>query len=1037
MKASIYQERFWLEWQLDPLNSKYNEFLIYNINGHLNLDKLKQAFKALSYKHPLLRSQFYRNEDGLHVQLIEDFKLPFEIVNINLSQPCDIFKIIKETIDIPFDLAHGPLWQARILHVREQQYWLVIMFHHIIIDGNSFDIVRNDLALFYNQPEKIKQLQNTEAYINHFKKSLEAVNFLGNANELIQQGLRYYKDKLANQSLHYGLGKDSDEQVSFFFSLDKSIRNQIKNFCQNHDCKLFRFMAVIYAVFLYRYFGQKKFCITYPVNMRQKADQDILASLINMQLLPIELQPTSTFWDVLTQVVENRQVTQGLVWPYEKIITYLKDENIITNSDSANIVLSETDLKLRPINLDGVQIASIQMPKPSLPYDISLEYECYKDDIYIQLSIKRHWFDASYHSEQIQQDISSIIKCICDYPQISFKQLLLLDKLQQQNMMNLSSELCSYKLCDMRIEEKFEQIVKQYAEEIAIIDSHKKITYSQLAEMVDVIAANLMQKLNSKVRLVGIAMQHSAELIAVILALFKLGRAYLPVVPNLPSAYLKDIINQSQLEVIITDQEINIEVEKQLKINFINDLLTKSSLNLEHNEKIDNDLAYVLFTSGTTGSPKGVMIRHGSIVNLILSCQSFYQISCQDIVPWFHSYGFDYSVWEMWAALLNGGKLLILDDLITRSPRAFTEYMSQHHVTVINQTPTALKQWIIYLTENKAVLPDLSSVRIIISGGEPLYPHNVEALLLNKTPLRCRIFNMYGITEDCVHSTIFEITPNFLRQQYSLIGKMLPGKQALVIDEDCNIKPVGCCGELLISGFGVAQGYFNQPEMTKERFIQLSENELQKIWFKTGDQVRLLPSGGFEYIGRKDTQVKIRGYRIDLKIVEAYLCRLKGVLDAKVILDNNQLFAFLVLDNDVTILNIMSLARANLPHYMLPDRFIKISNLPRTTNNKIDEKKLLAMSKIKIELPDVLSENTTDEITLQIIAIWKRLLPNHTFDLKDNFFDCGGNSILLAALQGHLEKCFSIKFPIIEFFNHSTIAEMTKMVKKYLRVMSV
>jgi amino acid adenylation domain-containing protein len=1029
MKASIYQERFWLEWELDPLNPKYNESLVYNIKGNLDLNLLKSAFLGLLHKHPILKSQFTENNDRLNLQLV-NFEMYFEVIDIDPISSQSIDNLISQIINIPFDLQNIPLWRAKILRSNNHDFWLVVVFHHIIIDGNSFELFRNDLSQFYNKPHLIAQtIKDSKKYELDFEKYLKKENSRIK-DYAIRSGLQYYEEKLVHIPLQYEINTSSNDQVTFFFSLANSASKQLKSFCKKNKCNPFRFISAVFAIFLYKYFGQKKFCIAYPVNMRPPAKKNMLGSFINMQLFPIAIDLNTSFKDVLFQIIKSRESTQDLALPYEKIISHLKQKNIIDTADSINVVISETDLKLRAIDLSNLQSSSIQVQKTSLPFDISFEYQFDESNVYIQLSVKNHWFDRQHHGEQLRQHLSDIIKNAINYFQTPLYQLSLIRASQLQSMMNLSEVQKSFSICSMRIEKKFEQIVKQYPNQVAIIDLNRKTTYSQLAQMAETIAINLASRLRHEAELVGITMRHSAELVAVIIALFKLGKAYLPIRADLPTSYMNEIISSSKLKVIITDQDIQCEIEQLLRITDLRDTSTVKLKNIKNNAH--SDIAYILYTSGTTGIPKGVMIKHESIVNLVSACQSFYNLSERDVIPWFHSYSFDFSVWEIWSALLNGAGLLILNECVTRSPREFTQYVSQYNVTVINQTPTALKQWLGYLAESNESLPSLSSVRIIISGGEALYSNHVEAFLLKKTALDCRIFNMYGITEDAVHSTIFEVTINYLEQKHSIIGKMLPGKVGLVVDENNNIMPIGCTGELLISGFGVSEGYLNQISITQERFIQLSEIDSKKIWLKTGDQVRSLPSGDFEYVGRKDSQIKMRGYRIDSKDIEIRLGQLKAVKDIKIIAAANALLAFVVLDENTMISEISDYAKTSLPYYMIPSKFIRINLMPRTINNKINEKKLLKMEKSKQEEPKIFQEKDSDKIMLQIAEIWKKVLLNSEFNLDDNFFDCGGNSILLVNMQNLLEAHFSIKVPMVEFFKYPTIVDMARRIKQYI-----
>ncbi|MCX7124068.1 MAG: amino acid adenylation domain-containing protein [Gammaproteobacteria bacterium] len=629
---------------------------------------------------------------------------------------------------------------------------------------------------------------------------------------------------------------------------------------------------------------------------------------------------------------------------------------------------------------------------------------------------------------QFKQHLIAMIDFACDRPQ------------EQLSALTLSQPFTpdlEFFVEKTRIEEKFDEIAKHFSSQVAFQNADEQTSYAELSKMVHCIAANLapQTKAIQNFPVVGLSMHHGPELIATMLALFKLGLTYLPIRPDLPPSYIKEIIDQSGLKLIISNNSVSGSLNSGVQILYVEDLLKESKgsfskIMLENKNK--NELAYILYTSGTMGTPKGVMVKHSNITNLISSCQSFYNFSSQDIIPWFHSYAFDFSVWEIWAALLNGATVLLVDEFVAKSPREFTAYIAKYQATFINQTPTALKQWLTYLAAKTDALPDLSKVRVILTGGEALYPHHVSLLLSKKTPLQCKIFNMYGITEDTVHSTIFEVTASYLDQNKSVIGKMLPGKNALIVDRANLIRPVGCPGELVISGFGVANGYLHQVDLTNCKFTQIPEVSPEVVWFKTGDQVRLLPSGHFEYLGREDAQIKIRGYRIDYKDVEARLARLEGVVDVKVVPSDDALIAFLILSPDAVIADIQILAKATLPYYMMPGQFCSVGSIPQTINNKVDEKKLLEITRQSSIVKAGSAEYIDNPVMQKIVEIWHAILPESSFEIEDNFFDCGGNSILLISLQEKLEKTFSIELPIVEFFIHPNVESMTTVVERLI-----
>jgi amino acid adenylation domain-containing protein len=445
------------------------------------------------------------------------------------------------------------------------------------------------------------------------------------------------------------------------------------------------------------------------------------------------------------------------------------------------------------------------------------------------------------------------------------------------------------------------------------------------------------------------------------------------------------------------------------------------------------NLAYVIYTSGSTGKPKGVLVTHGNVTRLFDATDPWYHFGPEDVWTLFHSYAFDFSVWEIWGALLYGGRLVIVPFEVSRSPKEFHKLLVDERVTVLNQTPSAFYQ-LIQAEETGEAKGNLS-LRLVIFGGEALELKYLKPWFKrhgDKTP---QMVNMYGITETTVHVTYRPITYEDVESgQGSVIGVAIPDLQLYVLDGNLVPVPVGVAGELYVGGAGLGRGYLNRPELTMERFIPdpFSTKPGARL-YKSGDVARFLPNRDLEYLGRADQQVQIRGFRVELGEIESVLVEHESVNQAVVIiregrLGDQRLVAYLV-PGSVGALNIPELRkhlRKKLPEYMIPQHFVELEVIPLTPNGKVDRR---ALPEPKVDRQTEESYVAPrSEVEKTIASIWQELLDIKNVGIHDNFFELGGHSLLLVRMITRLKKTFGKELSIVEMFRHPTIAALASFV---------
>jgi amino acid adenylation domain-containing protein len=528
-----------------------------------------------------------------------------------------------------------------------------------------------------------------------------------------------------------------------------------------------------------------------------------------------------------------------------------------------------------------------------------------------------------------------------------------------------------------------------------------------------------------------------------LLAILKAGGAYVPLDPAYPSERLAYMLGDAAPRVLLIQEHLrgrlpNTAAEMIALDNDRNEIAQQPSSNLNARilELRAHHLAYVIYTSGSTGEPKGVMVEHGNVTRLFAATEQCFGFNEGDVWTLFHSIAFDFSVWELWGALLYGGRLVVVPYLTARSPQEFYRLLCEEGVTVLNQTPSAFAQLIDAQAERAG---DRHSLRVVIFGGEALELRTLRPWVERNGAERPQLVNMYGITETTVHVTYRPLTEEDIESERgSLVGKPIPDLQAYLLDRHRQPVPIGVVGEIYIGGAGVARGYLNRPELTAERFVaDPFSADPQARLYKTGDLGRWRVDGAIEYLGRNDHQVKIRGFRIELGEIEAQLVRHAQVKEAVVIAREDvpgekRLVAYVIpedpsgVEMNLSVEALRAHLKSVLPEYMVPGAFVMLERFPLTPNGKLDRRTLPAP-----ELGAYVSreyEAPQGEVEEILAGIWQKLLRVERVGREDNFFELGGHSILATQVMVRVRSSLSIEIPMSVLFEFRTLKQLSAQV---------
>jgi amino acid adenylation domain-containing protein len=531
------------------------------------------------------------------------------------------------------------------------------------------------------------------------------------------------------------------------------------------------------------------------------------------------------------------------------------------------------------------------------------------------------------------------------------------------------------------------------------------------------------------------------EMIVGILGILKAGGAYIPLDPTHPPERLAAILEDAQVSILLTQQQLveNLPeyVGKRVCLDADWDVIAAQKDDNPAYKGILDNLAYVIYTSGSTGKPKGVLVQHVNVIRLFTTTEQWFHFNQNDVWTLFHSVAFDFSVWEIWGALLHGGRLIVVPYIVSRSPEEFYHLLSRSQVTVLNQTPGAFSQ-LIQVEESNKALPELS-LRLVIFGGEALKLPTLKPWFDRHGDRVPQLVNMYGITETTVHVTYHPLTIADLDRTGSIIGRPLPDLQVYLFDRHFQPVPIGIPGEMYISGSGVARGYLQRSDLTAERFITNPFSNKSARLYKSGDLARYLPNGELEYLGRIDQQVKIRGFRIELGEVEAAISQHPQVSQVTVIdapeerlrqrediPGNKQLVAYVVTPSgkEVSSTEIRTYLKDKLPNYAIPAVVVCLDRLPLTPNGKVDRVALPAPDmSLSLSEKFVLPHTKTEQV---LANIWAEILNIEKIGINDNFFDLGGHSLLATQIVSRIHEALEVKLPLQDLFEQTTIASLAE-----------
>ncbi|MFC5741590.1 non-ribosomal peptide synthetase, partial [Dyella tabacisoli] len=1051
LPLSFTQRRLWFLQQFEGPGAFYNMPLALRLEGVLDAAALQAALGDLVSRHESLRTIFPHTDTPS--QLVLDHAEPaFAVIDVTEDA---LLQAVSEAVAYAFDLTREIPLRGQLFRLGAQDHVLVLLLHHIVGDGASIAPMMRDLAQAYAARLEGRAPHWTPLPVQYADYTLWQNRLLGEESDprsLIARQIEYWKQALADLPEQLSLPTDQVRpSVSSYrgqhvdFMLPAELHGQLLALARQHRVTLFMVLQAALAAWLTRLGAGTDIPIGSLIAGRTDAALDDLVGLfINTLVLRTDTSGNPTFEDLLARVRHTDLAAyeqQDL--PFEQLVEVLNPSRSLSHHPLFQVMLVLQNTAHATLDLPGLRCSQQSFELATAKFDLSFDFaERLHEDgtpagLYGNLEFALDLFSPAT-AQTLVERLQRVLTAVAAEPTQPIGRIELLDMAEREQLLvgwNPPAPTPSA----ITITALFEQQAVRHPDAVAATYEQQRLSYAQLNEQANRLAHALIERGVNAEDLVAIALPRSLDMVVAVLAVLKAGAAYLPLDPDYPSERLAYMLDDARPVQLLSYRASATALPTfDTPLLALDDLDTLAALQAQptHNPSPraqPEHCAYVIYTSGSTGKPKGVLISHQNVVSLFHTSENDFRFGIEDVWTLFHSYAFDFSVWEIWGALLYGGRLVVVPHSVTRSSGEFLQLLVDEQVTVLNQTPSAFYQLIQADAEQPAV-GDRLALRTVVFGGEALDLRRLQEWYARHAEDAPRLVNMYGITEITVHASYMPLDRAMAEQSAgSLIGRATPDLQLYVLDENLQPVPVGVPGELYVAGVGLARGYLKRPGLTASRFVANPFAVGERL-YRSGDLARWRADSVLDFLGRADEQVKIRGFRIELGEIEAALRSLDGVAQARVIVREDrpgqkQLVAYVVTEAghahthtepDATAMAALrSTLATQLPDYMVPAALVAIDALPLTTNGKLDRKALPA--------PDFTPTSTRAPRNAQeeiLCTLFAEVLGLERVGIDDSFFDIGGHSLLAIRLIGQIRAKLKVELSIRTLFEARTVAAL-------------
>ena len=1056
---SFQQEQIWFLSKLVPNNRAYNFQFTLTLKGKLDKKILVKFLNEMVIRHEILRTTFHEGTRG-PIQIVHaPWKVKLNEADLTVlpedKKAGEAEKLIEKVLSHSFDFSKLPLISWSLFKISEEEHIFLHMEHHFLHDGWEAGIFLREMKAFYCACLEGKPSPLPELPIQYADYTIWQRNNL--SGDRLEEKISYWINKIKDYPTVLNLPADHPRPFVQSFNgsairldLKRSLYHSLREFSRNNKVTLFNTMYSAFSILISKYSRQSQFLIgTGVANRNLKETEGLMGMFVNTVLLYSDLSNNPTFQDLIN-TTKASMIYDAAHYdiPFMHIVERLKAGVTPGRNPLFQVLFAFHDSDVPLLDFGGLHGELFEKHNATSKLDMNVicipraEQHVATESAHLEtedITIVWEYNSDIFERETIQgmfDHYMVLLEEVIKFPEKKVQDIDLLDQKEKQKVLRDFNDNAIHYNRNKTIKELFEEQVKKRPDKIAIIHNGKELSYRELnlkvnrfADKITTMYRNHFAGESLYNKPVGVCLERGPGMLVGILGILKSGGHYVPLLPHFPENRLKFIMEDSDIKIIFSENNIVKQLpflpeQGRIVVSLDEDVEDNANIRDENPDNINNsgDIAYIIYTSGSTGNPKGVTIPHIAVNNFVESVKADI-ISENDIIAQSANFAFDASIFEFWGTLLTGATLVIIDNHKVEDFMLLKKEISDYKIT---------SAWFTTSLFNAIVDCDpelLFPLKSVLFGGEACNVSSVKKLLEMKPP-SLTLVNGYGPTECTTFSAYCIITDQYKESDIIPIGKPLHNYSAYILDTKLNPLPVGVPGELYIGGDSLAIGYLNRAELTKERFIEnpfvsKGDKEMHRNTrlYKTGDLVRWLPDGNIEFLGRTDFQVKIRGFRIEPEEIETVLLRHEDVKQCVVIPWNQQLIAYWVpRDNAVAREDMKTFLGRQLPAFMIPTAFIKMESFKLNSNFKVDRSKLPIP-----KLEDIMSSKreynppiTLTEVTLA--DIWKELLALDKISVNDNFFEIGGNSILTVRMLSSVKRKLGTDVNISQMFAQPTIA---------------
>ena len=1027
---SFGQERLWLIDQLDRDSVAYNNLLPLRLYGALDEQRLAEALTGLLARHAVLRTRFalHDNSPRQWVEAQHPFDLP--VVNLEeLEAPsvdAAVMDLARQESGRVFDLRRAPLIRGRLLRISPSEHVLLLTLHHIATDEWSTDIIIREISLMY-ELGRSRSGGNAlpELPVQYTDYAIWQRDRLAGAR--LDGLLEYWTDRMSGAPV-LDLPTDRPRPAVQTYAgarsnhlVNGALSDRLRQVARGGGNSLFVFLLAAFVALMQRLAAQDDVVIGTPVANRPRSElHGLVGFFVNTLALRIQSERSTSF-DKLLEIV-NREVQGGLAHqdlPFEMLVDELDVERDLTRNPLFSIVFSVLNA---PEALSASSERSIRFELVPVPLETSrFDLECNVLDtpsgLAVRLVYNTDLFNAST-VERLLAQYERVLSAVVSNPAIAVGEIDLLGAQERHQLLEeLAGPTVPYDR-DGSVVSAFAAQVAQRPAALAVEYAGQSLSYAELDARSNQLAHWLRSRGVERGALVGVCVERSVELVVAILGVLKAGAGYVPLDADYPLERLSFMVTDTGVDRVLctgpTREALSGLSAELVDLESLAPELASHSALAPVVAVSATDVAYVMYTSGSTGWPKGVVVQHRSILRLVQGA-NYVDLGPSQVTLQLAPVSFDASTLELWGSLLNGGELVLYGSGPLSLPE-LGDFLVSRGISVL---------WLTAALFNRMVDEQLSSlgqVRQVLAGGEALSLSHVNRYL-EHLPAGHVLVNGYGPTENTTFTCCHVMSPEDAGLESVPIGRPVSNTQVYVLGEDRELLPVGVVGELYAGGDGVAQGYLNQAQLTDEKFVQVPAVNAGRL-YRTGDRVRWRAEGVLEYVGRADRQVKLRGYRIEPGEIEHAASGYAGVREAVVVLREDEpgekrLVGYVVADDEVSLTSLRRHLQDVLPAYMVPAVLLPLESLPLTAVGKVDRDALPAPEGERYSDAQYVAPRS--ELEGEIASIWSEVLGVDQVGVTDNFFDLGGNSMSLMRLHGILEEKLGSTLPVVDLFQFPSV----------------